>query len=334
MWGAVVKEMPQPCHQLVWRLPGSCRVQSDVLMWENVAVKQKQQGVDAFDTWYREQWGERWVALREALLQPVSQVAWWNPWFSGDPIQILGQDAQPSLQLPCCYETMSPVAPVCDAHGLLSHYWLDGASAVFSQLLTSQPHYRLLDLCAAPGGKTLQLIAAMNTTSSLVANELSKDRFHRLQRVLADYVLPSILEQQIRLTRHDATKWCLHEQSAYDWILLDAPCSSERHLLHQPQFLKDWSPARSKQLAQRQYTMLVSALEVVRVGGMVLYVTCSISPLECDGVMDKFHHKRKGRYEHVPLNLPWAESTTYGMYMLPDRCNWGPLFLSCVQRVV
>ncbi len=294
--------------------------------------RHKPKGVEAFDAWYSEHWGERWDSLREALVRPVSHVAWWNPWSDANPKDILPEDAQPSLVLPGCYEADDLPPPPHDQSGLSCYYLLDGASAMLSRVLSLDDASDVLDLCAAPGGKTLQMAAQLSSTATLTTNELSKDRFHRLQRVLHDYLPGPMLARQIRLTRYDARKWCLYEKEAYDWIVLDAPCSSERHLLHLPKEMAQWTPARSRQLAQRQYTMLVSALDVVREGGTIVYATCSISPLECDGVLDKLYKKRRGRFESVTVDLPRSEITEHGYYYLPDSSAWGPLYLSVLRK--
>jgi 16S rRNA C967 or C1407 C5-methylase (RsmB/RsmF family) len=235
-------------------------------------------------------------------------------------------------------------------------YYLDAASATAAHILlaalhgkaageshadtplTSEPK-RLLDLCAAPGGKSLVLAAHMGEDALLTANERSATRRARLKTVLDEH-LPTAVRSRIHVTGHDATKWCLYEKDAYDAILLDAPCSSERHLLQHPVHLTDWSIKRSKQLAQRQYAMLASALDVVKPGGFILYSTCAINPLENDGVIERLLGKRKGRVHVCPLpdatssapNDVEREPTVHGAITLPDTMNHGPLYICLLQR--
>ena len=89
---------------------------------------------------------------------------------------------------------------------------------------------RVLDMCAAPGGKSLLLAEAMGDAGRLVANELSPTRRAKLKTILED-CLPGEQRKHIQVTGHDATRWGLHEPDHYDRVLLDAPCSSERHVL-------------------------------------------------------------------------------------------------------
>jgi len=252
-------------------------------------------GPEAFDTYYATLYGERWPALRDAMKQPASHV---------------------ELKL-----------------GGSRTYFLDAASVAAADLMigalrtntetSANPAtpQRLLDLCAAPGGKALVLAAHMGEHATLTANERSAARRARLKTVLDEH-LPADVRSRVHVTGHDATKWCLYEKDAYDAILLDAPCSSERHLLQNPAHLTDWSPARSKQLAQRQYAMLASALDVVKIGGCILYSTCSINPQENEGVVERLLAKRKGRVGvcHAAITLP------------DQQDNQGPLYACLLKR--
>ena len=136
----------------------------------------------------------------------------------------------------------------------------------------------------------------------------------------------------IRVTGFDGSKWCLFEKEVFDAILLDAPCSSERHLLHSPEHLKKWSPSRSKNLAVRQYSLAVSALDTLKPGAFLLYSTCSLSPLENDGIIRKMLKKRKGLFEVIPSDVPEGENTDFGKLILPDKDGWGPLYFCLLRK--
>ena len=104
--------------------------------------------------------------------------------------------------------------------------------------------------------------------------------------------LPTEFRSNLTITGHDATRWGLHEQGVYDRILLDAPCSSERHLIHNPNHLAQWSLGRTRSLAQQALAMLCSAFEALKPGGHLLYSTCSISPEENGILVERFAAKR------------------------------------------
>lgn len=208
-------------------------------------------------------------------------------------------------------------------------YYMDPASVMIANELSLQPGEVALDMCAAPGGKSLILAKLLNGSGKLVCNDRSASRRERLRRVINE-TIPEKLKENIHITGHDANRWGLYEQNVYDKILLDAPCSSERHLLKQPKLLEKWSKARTKQLSIQQYAMLVSALTALKTKGTLIYSTCSISEEENDKVIDKLHKKKSGQFKILPINFTIGEDTKYGKIILPDTNNgMGPLY--CVK---
>ncbi|HZJ87825.1 MAG TPA: RsmB/NOP family class I SAM-dependent RNA methyltransferase [Sphaerochaeta sp.] len=247
-----------------------------------------------FDSYYRLQYGERWDALRTAL----------------------GQTRE----------------PIAFTDGLVQPYYLDAASVLAAQSLGVQRGDRVLDMCAAPGGKTLVLASALAGEGTLVANDRSANRRARLRTVLNEH-LSEEFRAPITITSHDSTKWSLYEQDAYDKILLDAPCSSERHVLSDTKALAQWSPSRPKRLAITQFAMLAAALDAAVVGGLILYVTCSINSGENEAVIEKLAKRRSGRFVTEPLTISQAEDRSYGAIILPDRAEgMGPLYLCLLRR--
>ncbi|MES2855742.1 MAG: RsmB/NOP family class I SAM-dependent RNA methyltransferase, partial [Bdellovibrionota bacterium] len=91
--------------------------------------------------------------------------------------------------------------------------------------------------------------------------------------------------------------------------------------------------ARSKNLAVRQYSLLVSALQVVKHGGRIVYSTCSLSPLENDDVIARLLKKRKGEATVVKPTFEIGEPTELGWQILPDKTGFGPIYLSVLERI-
>jgi len=216
-------------------------------------------------------------------------------------------------------------------------YFLDPASAAVARSLPLEPvdrPMRILDACAAPGGKTLVLAGRMAGDSRLIANERSASRRGRLRRVLEEH-LPEELQNRIHVTGHDATRWGLYERNAYDSILLDVPCSSERHVLHSPEHLSRWSPKRSRRLSVQAFAMLAAMIDAARPGGHVLYVTCALSPAENDEVIAKAFRRRADQIQHMPLALEHGEETRFGVHVLPDTAGGaGPLYAALLRKNV
>ncbi|KAI7253037.1 hypothetical protein KC335_g15339 [Hortaea werneckii] len=179
------------------------------------------------------------------------------------------------------------------------------------------------------------------------------------------YVPRAANVQCLRVDGTSSTISGLVMPGGYDKILVDAPCSSERHIIHAQLKAKasgnaapemtNWRPGSSKRLAQTQLALLMTALKAVKVGGHVLYATCSLEPTENDGVLEKMllqveKDRKKGTVKwNVQLGFAddekktrmeeqlgkWAERTKYGWIVLPDHPGggrWGPLFFGFITK--
>ncbi len=281
-------------------------------------------GACGFDAYYREAFGERWTALERALRERPTPVARRNP--HARPVSdgaAMGPDV-PWLSGTAAYLGGNPAR---DAAGLLNFYVIDPASVLVARALEVQSGERVLDLCAAPGGKTLVLADALLEGGQLIANDRSPARAQRLRRVVADY-LPEELRSRVRVTSRDGRRWGVHEEGAYDAVLLDAPCSSERHVLADAAELAKWSPGRITRLAQEQYALLTSALLALRPGGRLVYSTCALAEAENDGVIQRLFEKGRHRAKVDRIELPRGAATRHGWQFLPDRDEAGPMYLA------
>ena len=215
----------------------------------------------------------------------------------------------------------------------LEPYFLDEASVFAAKLLPVEPGMDVLDMCAAPGGKTLVLASMLQGVGSLQSNDRSPDRRLRLRHVIENS-LPSQWRSIINITGYDGVKFGLHRKESYDRILLDAPCSSDRHVLQSPTHLAEWSAKRVKRLSVEQGSLLASAVDALRPGGEVVYGTCALAPLENDAVVAKILKKRPAMEVVRPDNVPeWAECTEFGYHVLPDRAGGcGPIYCARLRK--
>ena len=150
------------------------------------------------------------------------------------------------------------------------NWWVqDAAAAIPARLLSPQPGERVLDLCAAPGGKTMQLAAAGARVTAL---DISESRMERLRENLARTGLAS------DLVVADALRW--QPEQAFDAILLDAPCSASGTLRRHPDlpFVKDGAGIESLLALQAELTG--RALNWLKPGGRLVYAVCSLLPRE------------------------------------------------------
>ncbi len=147
-------------------------------------------------------------------------------------------------------------------------WWVqDTAAALPARLLGDVSGQKLLDLCAAPGGKTMQLAAA---GAQVTALDLSEDRMGRLRENLA----------RTGLSAKTVVQDVFDHQGQYDAILLDAPCSATGTIRRHPDLPFVKTPKETEALTRLQMRMLDHALTLLRPGGRMVYCTCSLLPVE------------------------------------------------------
>lgn len=274
-------------------------------------------GSDKFDLYYRELYGSRWPALKEAMLQESKPVS----------LEIVLKELK--IIEGTNAENSSLIAP----------YYMDRASILAASILPITANNKVLDMCAAPGGKTLVLALRLKGTGKLISNDRSAQRRTRLAKVI-NSCLSEPFRQNITITGHDSTTWSLYEKNVYDCVLLDAPCSSERHVLTDASALSIWSPSRPKRLAVQQFAMLAAALDAAVAGGYILYSTCSINPIENEQVIEKLFKKRAGLFEEIsiydlaPSVATESEERAHGRIVLPDiASSCGPLYFCLIKKL-
>lgn len=175
-------------------------------------------------------------------------------------------------------------------------WWVqDAAAALPARLLDARPGERVLDLCAAPGGKTLQLAAA---GAQVTALDLSEARLARLHENLARTGLSA------QVVAADALDW--QPDSPFDAILLDAPCSATGTIRRHPElpFVKDGSQLAG--LVALQGRLIDRALGWLKPGGRLVFATCSLLPEEGEGQLAAALARHPGLVAE-PIPLPGVE---------------------------
>ena len=168
-------------------------------------------------------------------------------------------------------------------HRLGEYYLQDAASMVpvsLFQITTAHPH--ILDMAASPGGKTTHLIDRTLDKGFIIANDASQGRIPALRSVLSTW--GGINQAVTQFPGEAFGEWYPEK---FDLVLLDAPCSMEnfRPTLAHP--LRKTTPDERIRLQQRQLQLLSSALKALRIGGQLVYATCSLAPEEDEAVVDK-----------------------------------------------
>jgi 16S rRNA (cytosine967-C5)-methyltransferase len=153
----------------------------------------------------------------------------------------------------------------------------DPATLAAVRLLRAEPGLRVLDACAAPGGKTAQLAGLMRGTGTLVAMERHGDRIGRLRENLTRLGH----DRWVQVIQGDAGQpEAIPAPGRFDRILLDAPCSNTGVLRRRPDARWRFSEARLRTLVAQQRRLLANLLPCIEPGGVLVYSTCSIEPEE------------------------------------------------------
>ncbi len=210
-------------------------------------------------------------------------------------------------------------------------YFLDPASVLVPLSLSVQPGHHVLDMCAAPGGKSLILGKCLQGEGQLISCEPSPERRQRLKGVLRSYLSEEELKP-VTVSGRKGEVWGRAEPEKFERILLDAPCSGERHLLmDHPQDPK-WTEASAKRNAMRQFSLLCSGWDALAPGGRLVYSTCSMNPKENDHVIAKLIDRRPDVEIITPEQI-WGEKTECGQIILPDfHIGWGPMYWSILMK--
>ena len=287
---------------------------------------------DAFVRQMQDQLGDALTDFLEALKQPV-------------PVSVLLNTAKPGDPA----FAVDGAVPWCD-HGRYLHerpsftldplfhagaYYVMEASSmllwsVISQLSIDQRQLRVLDLCAAPGGKSLVLLTALTPDSLLVANEVSARRNRVLQYNLAKWGRSNVVTTQLDPAR-------IQDSGFFDCVLVDAPCSGEGLFRKSPDAIQHWSRDHVRHCSGRQQRILSEAARLLRPGGILIYSTCTYNPDENIRQIAWLH--RTFGMTAIPLDFPvaWGISEVVGDEVVgyqcfPHRVRGEGFFVSAVRN--
>ena len=221
------------------------------------------------------------AALEPLLQTPLRPVPWCDAGFYVPYQARAGSHALHALGAYYVQEASAMAVAEVVGRGALEHLQ-DSKSLEAGKEKFPLENLRVLDLCAAPGGKSTHLGQLMSNSGLLVSNEIVTQRARILAENLERLGIRAVVmnEEPGRLAR----AWGAY----FDVVLVDAPCSGEGMFRKNPDAALEWSPDLPATCAHRQLDILEAAADLLKPGGLLVYSTCTFAPEENEGAMENF----------------------------------------------
>jgi 16S rRNA C967 or C1407 C5-methylase (RsmB/RsmF family)/NOL1/NOP2/fmu family ribosome biogenesis protein len=214
-------------------------------------------------------------------------------------------------------------------------YYVQEASSMFMEQAFRQLEHienrNVLDLCAAPGGKSTHLLSLLNSNDLLVANEVIRTRV-------------SVLNENIRKWGHQNVVVCNNDpadfsnlEGLFDLILIDAPCSGEGLFRRDASAIQQWSVENTNLCAIRQRRILADIWPSLKTGGYLIYSTCTFNPAENEENLKWLAENNDFHSIRIPLQENWGVEEMeinglFGYRFLPHKVKGEGFFLTLIRK--
>jgi 16S rRNA C967 or C1407 C5-methylase (RsmB/RsmF family)/NOL1/NOP2/fmu family ribosome biogenesis protein len=214
-------------------------------------------------------------------------------------------------------------------------YYVQEASSMFVEQAFRQIEHGkdriVLDLCAAPGGKSTHLLSLMDSSDLLVANEVIRSRV-------------SVLEENIRKWGHQNVVVCSNDPAdfsnldgLFDVILVDAPCSGEGLFRRDASAIQHWSVDNTNLCSTRQRRILADIWPSLKNGGYLIYSTCTFNPSENEENLKWLAENNEVESIRIPLQGNWGveeieTNSLFGYRFLPHKVKGEGFFLTLIRK--
>lgn len=279
----------------------------------------------------RHDWPEHYQTILEANNQPAPLTLRVNCLkISRDAYQQQLSQAQLASQAcPFAPDALSLETPVATqdlpgfAEGLCSVQ--DESAQLAAGLLQLENGQRVLDACAAPGGKTCHLLEQAHTLSEVVALDINPTRLQKVQDNL------NRLQLQASLLSADATRNDWWDGQLFDRILLDAPCSATGIIRRHPDIKWLRRANDIPQLAEQQLQALRNLWPMLKPGGLLLYATCSVLKQENEAVVGRFLAEESSAQDQK-IEADWGLACPVGRQILPKPGQQDGFYYACLRK--
>jgi NOL1/NOP2/sun family putative RNA methylase len=241
---------------------------------------------------------------------------------------------------PCGYYYGQEDAPGKYPYHEAGVYYMQEPSAMApAAYLDAQPGEKILDLCAAPGGKSTQIAAAMKGEGLLVSNEIHPAR----AKILSENIERMGIRNCMVINESPQTLAGIWE-AYFDRIMVDAPCSGEGMFRKNELACEEWSTDNVRLCASRQLEILSCAASMLRPGGRLVYSTCTFAPEENEGTISRFLEQHPEfsisevkRYEGMSSGrAAWTQNPAPGLEhtirLFPHKLRGEGHFLAVLQK--
>ncbi len=198
---------------------------------------------------------------------------------------------------------------------LLGAFYLQEPSAMIpSFLLNPNKDDIVLDLCAAPGGKSIQSSLLMNGEGLIISNDISRSRCFDMLENVERLGIGNII-----ITNNDFSNLYHNYLETFDKIILDAPCSGSGMMRKDKRMIEDWSYHKVLKNQEIQKSLISIAYDMLKPGGLLLYSTCSFSYEEDEEIIEYLLKEKGGIIEPLPKSdLFYVDNTLpYGVHLFP-----------------
>jgi 16S rRNA C967 or C1407 C5-methylase (RsmB/RsmF family)/NOL1/NOP2/fmu family ribosome biogenesis protein len=217
-------------------------------------------------------------------------------------------------------------------------YYVQEASSMFLEqavraAVNLSAPLKVLDLCAAPGGKSTLLQSLISPDSLLVANEVIKPRAALLADNLTKWGAPNVV-----VSSNDPRDFA-RLPGYFDLVVVDAPCSGSGLFRRDPELVGEWSPESVALCSQRQQRIMADVLPAVKEDGIVIYSTCSFSAEEDEAILDWLAAHFELENIAIPLQDEWnivptvtTKRNCTGYRFYPDKLRGEGFFIACFRK--
>ena len=197
-------------------------------------------------------------------------------------------------------------------HALGCFYLQEPSAMIPAYVLNPKPGDVVLDLCAAPGGKSMQVSLLMDNKGLIVSNDIAKNRAFAISENAERLGRGNLL-----ITNNDFSLVYKNYLDSFDKIILDAPCSGSGMFRKEDKMLQDWSYQKVLKYAEIQKELISMSYQMLKAGGTMVYSTCSFSYEEDEEVIDYLLRNSDAEIVEIPDN-PLFFKKGHGIHLFPS----------------